>query len=224
MDHPVERAAGVAGLLGIVTGLGAATLERPWPDSAKAQELARFVEDNRGALLCQSILFVFSAALMMVFLVGVRSRLSRGEREPAPLASLAFGAGVFGYGANIVGQAPQFVLTLPSGSGLVPSSAALLTDLGFVLLALANLPLAVMFAAIAVDTLTSGSFPAWTGWWAAAAALGDVALALSVAAPTGPLAAQGWLAYVLYLLPVVWLVTAAGLLVKRHVARSPALV
>jgi hypothetical protein len=68
IDHPVERVAGAVGLLGIVVGLGAATLERPWPDSANAQELARFVEGNRGALLGQSILFVLSSALMMVFL------------------------------------------------------------------------------------------------------------------------------------------------------------
>ena len=222
MAHPVERAAGLAGLLGLVLGLGAATLERPWPDSAKPVELARFAHDNRGALLGQSILFILSAAVMMVFLVGVKSRLSRGEREPAPLASLAFGAGLFAYGASIVGQAPQLVMTLPIGSGLVPSSAALLTDLGFVVLALANLPLAVMFAAIAVDTLTTGSFPVWSGWFAAAAAVGCVALAVSVATPSGALAPQGWLVYVFYLLPVVWLATAAGLLLKRPKARSAA--
>lgn len=85
------------------------------------------------------------------------------EGGTARLSTLAFGAGMVGYGLEVVGQAPQVTLTLPAQSGRSPESAAVLTDLGYAMIAIANLPLAVMFAAVAVVSLRTGAFPAWLG-------------------------------------------------------------
>ena len=118
------------------------------------------------------------------------------------------------YGLDIVGQAPQITVTLHAMDGVGPTSAATLTDLGYVILVVANIPLAVMFTAIAVVSLRSRAFPIWLGWIAASAALAALLLSFSVVDPNGPLAPQGWLSYLLYLAPIVWLVPAATVMIR----------
>ena len=75
--------------------------------------------------------------------------------------------------------------------GVGPTSAATLTDLGYVILVVANVPLAVMFTAIAVVSLRRRAFPIWLGWIAASAALAALLLSFSVVDPNGPLAPAG---------------------------------
>jgi hypothetical protein len=42
-----------------------------------------------------------------------------------------------------------------------------------------------------------------------------LALSFAVVDPRGPLAPQGWASYVLYLVPVVWVVPAVILMIRR---------
>ncbi|HEY5879333.1 MAG TPA: hypothetical protein VIU11_10495 [Nakamurella sp.] len=98
------------------------------------------------------------------------------------------------------------------------------TDLGYVMLTVANLPMAVMYTAVAVVCLQENALPAWLGWIAAAAAASCTVLVFSLVDPAGPLAPQGWLSYVLYLVPVAWLTAATTvmLIAERRRASEPA--
>ncbi len=57
--------------------------------------------------------------------------------------------------------------------------------------------------------------PAWVGWLSTVTAVGTLVLALSVIRPEGALAPQGWLVYVLYMLPVIWLVAMTTVAIRR---------
>jgi hypothetical protein len=150
----------------------------------------------------------------MWFLGCLHRFLTERESGTGRLASLAFVAGITGYALNIVGQAPQITLTLPAQAAGDASSSAMLTDLGYVMLVIANIPLAVMFAAIALVTFRSGAFPRWLGWLAAFAGAAAATLPFAVMAPNGPLSPQGWLSYALYLAPVAWLIPATTIMIR----------
>lgn len=216
-----QRWAAGSGFVALALGAAAVALERPWPSTSDPAGFPAFLADNRGAILAQSILFVISAGVFMWFLGSLRSFLIEAEGATGRLSTLAFAAGMIGYGLNVVGQAPQITLTLPSAAGTAPGSAALLTDLGWVMLIVANIPLAVMFFAIAVVSLRTRVFPVWLGWLAVVAGVAAVLLSLAVVDPSGPLAPQGWASYLLYPASIVWLVPAATVMIRR-IGRHPA--
>ena len=210
-----RRWAAASGLVAVAFAAAAVALERPWPSTRDPAGLPAFLTDHRSAILAQSMLFVTSAGFFMWFLGGLRVFLIEAEGPTGRLSTLAFTAGMIGYGLDMVGQAPQITLTLPSAAGLEPGSAALLTDLGWVMLIVANVPLAVMFAAIAAVSLRTRVFPIWLGWLAVAAGLAAVLLSLAVVDPDGPLAPQGWASYLLYPASIVWLIPAATVMMRR---------
>jgi len=211
--HRSEQWGAAAALLAIVVGLGGAALERPWPTEGEA--FTTFLAQNRGAIVGQSLFFMVGAAVNLFFIGSLRSFLARAEGGGAPLAHVAFGSGLVWAGLNIVGQAPQILLTLPSQAALDPTLARLLADLCFVMLNVANLPLAVMFAATAMVSLKTHALPAWLGVLAAIASAAAFALCFAVAQASGPLAPQGWLTLVLYPSSVIFLLPAAIVMIRR---------
>jgi hypothetical protein len=217
-----ERWAATSGIAALAFGAAAVALERPWPSTSAPAEFPTFLADNRAAILAQSMLFLISAGLFMWFLGSLRSFLMQAEGGTGRLSAVAFGAGMIGYGLNVVGQAPQITLTLPSRAGMPPEVAAVLTDLGYVMLIVANVPLAVMFAAVAVVSVRARAFPAWLGWLAGVAAAAALALSFAVVDPTGPLAPQGWASYLLYPASIVWLVPAVTVMIRRLGLRQAA--
>lgn len=216
-----QRWAAASGFVALAFGAAAVALERPWPSTSDPAAFPAFLADNRGAILAQSMLFVISAGLFMWFLSSLRSFLIEAEGATGRLSTLAFAAGMIGYGLNVVGQAPQITLTLPSQAGMEPGSAAVLTDLGWVMLIVANIPLAVMFTAVAVVSLRTRVFPVWLGWLAVVAGAAAALLSFAVVDPGGPLAPQGWASYLLYPASIVWLVPAATVMIRR-IGRHPA--
>jgi hypothetical protein len=84
-----------------------------------------------------------------------------------------------------------------------------------VLLIVANIPLAVMFFAIAAVSLRTKVFPVWLGWLAVVAAAAAALLSFALVDPTGPLAPQGWASYLLYPASIVWLVPASIVMIRR---------
>ncbi len=216
-----QRWAAGSGFVALAFGAAAVALERPWPSTSDPNAFPTFLADNRGAILAQSMLFVISAGVFMWFLASLRSFLSEAEGATGQLSTLAFAAGMIGYGLNVVGQAPQITLTLPSAAGMAPGTAAVLTDLGWVMLIVANIPLAVMYFAVAVVSLRTRVFPVWLGCLAVVAGAAAVLLSFAVVDPSGPLAPQGWASYLLYPASIVWLVPAATVMIRR-IGRHPA--
>jgi hypothetical protein len=205
-------------MLGIGGGSLESALSRPWPE-ASDPSYTSFLMQNRTPILTQSLLFVFSAAAMIWFLGYVRARLLRSEGTPGTLASIAFGAGLIAAAMNISGQAAQIVLTLPSAASLDTHAAGAIEDLCLVTLILADVPLAVMFAAIAALTLGPRAYPAWLGWIAAAAAVAVLISTFSLVPVSGPLSPLGWLTSLLRLVPALWYIPAAIIMIRNHPVR-----
>jgi hypothetical protein len=210
-----EKLSAATGYAALLCGIGAVALERPWPSTTDPAALPVFLADNHAAILGQSLLFLLSAGFFLWFLGSLRSYLLAREAGTGRVTMIAFTAGMISYGLTIAGQAPQITLTLPAQASVDPALAALLTDLGYVMLLVANIPLAVMFTAIAVVSLRNAAFPTWLGWIAAVAAVAAVVLPFAVVDPTGPLAPQGWMSYLLYLAPIVWLIPATTVMITR---------
>jgi hypothetical protein len=216
-----QRWAAGSGFVALAFGAAAVALEQPWPSTTDPNAFPAFLADNRGAILAQSMLFVISAGFFMWFLGSLRSFLIEAEGTTGRLSTLAFAAGMIGYGLNVVGQAPQITLTLPSAAGMAPGTAAVLTDLGWVMLIVANIPLAVMFAAVAVVSLRTRVFPIWLGCLAVVAGAAALLLSFAVVESSGPLAPQGWASYLLYPASIVWLVPATIVMIRR-IGKRPA--
>src|SRR5690349_4151115 len=191
------------GYASLLCGIGAVALEQPWP--ATPQDLPEFLAANRTSVLWQGLLFLLAAAFVMWFLGSLRTFMIRSEPNRGRLTMIAFTVGMVAYGITMLALTPQIALTLPDRTWIEPATAAMAVDLGYVMLMVANLPLAVMYAAVAVVSLRDRAFPAWLGWLSAVAAGRCTVLAFSLIDPTGPVAPQGWLSYLLYLVPVAWL-------------------
>jgi hypothetical protein len=201
---------------------GAAFLEiasiGTWP-AASNPSFTSFLTQNRTPILAQSLLFVFSSAAMIWFLGYVRARLLRSEGAPGTLSSIAFGAGLISAAMNISGQAAQIVLTLPSAASLDTHAAGAFEDLCLVTLTLAEVPLVVMFAAIAVLSLGPRAYPAWLGWIAVAVAVATLIFTFSLVPVSGPLSPLGWLTNLLRLVPAFWYIPAIVIMIRNHPVR-----
>lgn len=212
---PVAGAA--AGLLTVLLGIAGGLLETaisgPWPatgDPAHGLFLAR----NRVPLLAQSMLFVLGQAALVCFLGWVRARLLRAEGAPGTVSAVAFGAGLMAAVLNIAGQGVQLVLTMPAAASMDAGTAGAVMDLCVVLLALANLPLAVSFAAVAALSLTRGAYPRWLGGIAAGAAVAALLSVFSLVPTAGPLSPLGGLTTALRLVPALWYLPAAVVMLR----------
>jgi hypothetical protein len=189
-----------------------------WP-AASDPSYTSFLTQNRAPILAQSLLFVFSSAAMIWFLGYVRARLIRAEGAPGTLSSIAFGAGLIAAAMNISGHAGQIVLTLPSAASLDTHAAGAFEDLCLVTLTLADVPLVVMFAAIAVLSLGARAYPAWLGWIAVAVAVAALIFTFSLVPVSGPLSPLGWLTSVLRLVPALWYIPAIVIMIRNHPVR-----
>lgn len=135
----------------VLCGIGAVMLERPWPADPAA--LPDFLAQNRIVIIWQGLLFVLGAGFFMWFLGSLRTFLIRVEPVRGRVTMIAFAADMVGYGLTVVALAPQIALTLPGRTWIEPAMAAMAVDVGYVMLTLANLPMAVMYAAVAVVSL-----------------------------------------------------------------------
>lgn len=210
-----QRWSAATGYLTVALSAAAMLFERPWPAASDPGSFPAFLDAYRDAILAQSLLFVLSAGVALWFVGALRGFLSRAEGGTAPISGIAFGAGVVWAGLNVVGLAPQLSLTLGAGRTVDAAVAATLTDLGYTMLTLANLPLGVMLTAVAVTSLRTRAFPAWAGWLSAATAVAAFLLTFTIANSAGPLSAQGWVTYVLYSVQVPWVLVATTIMVRR---------
>ncbi|MDR7082837.1 hypothetical protein J2X01_002127 [Arthrobacter ginsengisoli] len=204
----------LAAALGVAGGLLEGSLTGPWPDAADPG-YADYLAANRAPVLAQSMLFVFSSAALLWFLGFVRARLLRVEPAPGTVAGIAFAAGALAVGLNILGQAAQITLTLPSQAGVPPNVAAAVADLCLVTLGLANLPAGMMFLAIALLSVRQLAYPRWLGWISAAAAAASFVSTFSLVPADGPLSPTGVVTTALRLVPLLWYVPAAVVMLRR---------
>jgi hypothetical protein len=199
-----ERYSAASGFAMVVMGAAAMVFER---NPVVAADFAA----NRAAVLTQSMLFLAGAAFTLWFIGSLRTHLLRAEKGTGRLSNVAFGAGVAWTALNMLAQAFQAgVAGDPTGQAPV----ALLKAMNAVF-TVANLPLAVMLAAVAVVSLRHHAFPTWLGLLAIAAAGAQALLWAATVVSSGPLAPSGWLIFVLYPFFLLWLVPATVIMMRR---------
>jgi hypothetical protein len=203
-DKRWERYGAASGFAMVVISAAAMVFERT------PQTAADFAA-GRPALVTQSMLFVAGSAATLWFLGSLRSYLMRFEGGTARLTTVAFGAGMVWTALNITAQAFQ-IGAANDLRGEAPTSLLKTMNAMFTI---ANLPLAVMLAAVAVVSLRHRAMPTWLGWLAGAAATAQAVLWLSTAVASGPLASNGWLSFALYPIFVIWLVPATVVMIQR---------
>lgn len=208
-----ERWGAVSGLGAIVTGAAAVAFERGAVSAGdSAARIAAHYTENRDALLAQALLFVLGSGFFIWFAGSLRAFLARAEGGAGRLSGIAFGAGV---GSTVVTLAALAFQVGLARAGSEAGQPALVGTMDALFL-IANLPLAVMLAAVAVVTFRFGALPAWLGWLTVAAAAAQVAPVLGIALDAGPLAADGWVsAYLPYPLYALWLACTAIVTVAR---------
>lgn len=207
------------GLAGILLSAAAGGIEllltQPWPNGADPV-FPDFLRDNRDPLLAQSMLFVVGAAASIWFLGFIRARLQNAEGPPGAVSAIGFGAGLITYGMIIVAQAAQITLMLPSETSVLPEVAFVVEGLCTVTTALANFPAAVMFAAVAALSFSRRAFPEWLGWIAVLCAITSLLSGFAVVPAEGPLSPTGWLTNIARLVPILFYVPAALLLMSKR--------
>jgi hypothetical protein len=121
------------------------------PANAPVDEAVAFFTTYRRELLIQSLMFVFSAGAYLRFFGSLRSFLQRAEGGASALSTVAFGAGIVSAGMQMVFQG--FQVALASAGRVEPMLAGLFRSVLWALSVIAYVPLAVMFAAVAVVSL-----------------------------------------------------------------------
>lgn len=172
---------------------------------------------------------LLSTGALLWFLGSLRSYLARAEGGDGHLATVAFGAGVLGFGLQAAIQAPQSTLAMASDQPLDAQLAAMISDLGGAISVVAYVPVAVMLGAVAVVALHTRALPAWLAWLSAVTAITYLVASAGIAVDAGPLARGGWASYIPYTwasyipytLTVVWLVAVPTVIVNRTRRRTP---
>jgi hypothetical protein len=182
---------------------------------APRSKVAAYFVQYRTELLVQSLLMVLSAGALLWFLGSLRSVLARAEGGTGRLSAVAFGAGLVGVGLQAAIQAPQSALAMASDGSLDPHLAAMMSNLGYVLSAIAYVPLAVMLVAVALVTLRTRALPVWIGWLSALTAVTYLILTAGIALDSGPLALGASGTYVPYALTVIWLAATTTAVIRR---------
>ena len=213
-----EQAGAASGLGAVAVAVAAVVFERgPVPTSGDVAVVAHLME-NRGAILTQSMLFLFGGALALWFAGSLRDFLAEAEAESGGgrLSSVAFGAAITWIGVNTTAQAFQVGVATSPSSG---APAALVGTMNALFTA-AALPLAVMLAAVGAVSLRHRALPTWLGGLTVVAAASQLVLWFGTVAVSGPLAPDGWLSYSLYSVFPLWLLPTAITMI-RVIGRRP---
>jgi hypothetical protein len=216
-----ERCGAASGFGAILAGAAAMVFERgSLSASDPVATIVTHYTNNGDALRAQALLFVVGAGFFLWFVGSLRSFLSRAAGGCERLSTVVFGAGVASTVVTLVALAFQVGL---AGAASKAGQPALVGTMD-ALFVIANLPLAVMLAAVAVVTFRTAVLPSWLGWLSVLAALAQLVPVFGIALDGGPLAADGWLsAYLPYPLYAVWLVCTVIVTVVRLGKPGPAL-
>lgn len=167
-----RRPVPVGGILALVLWIvGTAIIESAGaPDEdAAAQVIATYYEENAGAILAGSFVFMLGAAVFVWFLGGVRERVARAEAGLASgrLSTVVFGAGLLTAAMTMAFVAPEAAAAFGADQidrALEPATAEALSVLGDGFFIAAEASVAVFFLATALAALRLRAFPGWLGW------------------------------------------------------------
>ncbi len=174
MSSPMKnymRLGGVAGLIFVALGLATFGIPMPPEGGASAAEIRTYFLDNRGAVLLQSAVTVFSLLPFLLFAVCVAGTVSEAGRP----WSLLITVGVAGISiSTVVATAAQAAIAFQAGNALASDEPVLLTLFAFqgLLFSFIGVFGVAFLVGVAVSGLFGGWMPRWIIW------LGSLAAAL----------------------------------------------
>ena len=157
------RLGGVAGLIFVALGLVLFGVPMPPEGGASAAEIRTYYLDNRGAVLLQSAVTVFSLLPFLLFAVCIAGIVGEAGRP----WSLLITVGVAGISINsMVATAAQAALAFRAGDSLASNEPALLTlfDFQSVLFSFIGVFGVAFLVGITLSGLFGGWMPRWLIW------------------------------------------------------------
>ena len=220
LPSPVAAAAGCAAVL--LFGAGALVFgERP-AFSSGGDELAAFIEAERGRIQLAVALQAAAVPPFVSFLAAVLSLTSRGGASARQAGLWMFGCGLAFITLFLADLTALAVSALrPENAAAVPEVAVALRDFELVAMGVAALSAAAMLVAAAVLALGHGMiWPRWVGFLAAIAAVLYALRTGTIFTTEGVFAADGLFGiWVPVGAIVIWLGVAAAVL-ARDLARG----
>jgi Na+/phosphate symporter len=226
-DVQISRWAGAFGVAGFVVFLLALPLYFGGT-AAPVQDTARFSDYvtsiNTSILVRTSLADPLIFVGLLVFLGGFRHLIRQAGQEYEWLATLVFGVGVLLVTLELVGdglEAGAALDTVAKGEptvvrGLMEASFPLYGAIGLIMTAL-------LLGSAAYATLATRVLPRWTGWFAAAGAAINLAVAPSILGGTDFTAfwsANGWATFVAQAAMVLWFLVASISMIRRRKAEA----
>lgn len=211
MNQAAARDVAVSGSIVLLTGTVGAALERGWPSASNPTAVCAFIEQNRAAILAQSVAFSLSAVCYPWFFAALRLFLSSHERESTLASNVVLGAGLVSACLQLVAQAFQIGAALGAGESVSPVFLWTM----WALFAIGNLPFGIGLLATALSGFETHAFPQWLSATAVLAAIASFVLSAGAVLPFGLLAADSWLTYALYPTVLVWLVAVIAVSIRK---------
>lgn len=166
----LERFAPLAGVLAVVLWIVAVVVVESAgtpDDEASAQALVAYYEEDSGAILAGSFVFMLGTAAFVWFLGSLRTRIYWQEGAAGRLAATTFGAGILTAAMTMGTFAPEAAAAFGSDQldrPLDPGAAEALAIIGDGFFIAAEASLVVFFLAAGLAALRSRALPAWLGW------------------------------------------------------------
>lgn len=210
-----ERYAGVGGIVFVIALLGTVFAGAQINPTASPATVASSLLQHRSGELTTVYLQLFAAIPLLVFLVGLRATLYRGEGESPVLAPLAFVTALIGLALvlaahGILGTLEAYVVK-GSGAGTVRAAYSLYEGVFTV----SDLFLGAFLLASSLVILRSHVLPRWTGW---AGIVGGVCLVLDTFSFSNPQSILGLFGFVGFILMLVWVLSISVSMLRNRVA------
>lgn len=206
-----QRLSAAGGILYValaLTGNSIGFVEAP-PSNASQDAVAAYWAAVSAIWPLRVSLMLLAFFCFVFFLGSLWDALQRAEGESGAFATVALGGGLLTAAVQLAEFPPTYAGIRWANAGLDPNIARLLAEdvngAGFIL---SWFTLAILLSATAVVVIRTRVLPRWLGWVAAALALAllvsvwmDVALSFTFPVP--------------FILTLLWIVTASGILIWR---------
>jgi hypothetical protein len=166
-----ERYASLAGVVGVALWVIAIAILEGATDAADedagGEAIAAYFEEDSGAILAGSFLFMLGSSVFIWFLGSLRARLRNAEGGAGRITSIVFGSGLVVSAMSLGFAAPQAAGALTADETdppLDPGAAQVFESLGDGFFIAAEAAVVVFFLAVGAAALRTRALPAWLGW------------------------------------------------------------
>ena len=224
-DQTIRRWAGGFGIAGFVVFLAALPLYfvgvgpgAPLENTAQFSDL--IARTNTFILIRTALADPLIYVGFLVFLAGLRHLIRKVRPDYEWIASLVFGVGLVVIAVELVGDGLEAGAALDTWVKTDPTVVRALMEASFPMFGALGLILsALMLASAGYATLATGVLHKWTGWFAYAAALMNLAVAPSILGGTnitGFYTASGYAPFIGQAAMLIWfLVASISMIIKR---------